>query len=423
MLTIYSLLLYIIQPLIWLRLLLRSLKAPNYRKRWLERYGFCKNKVSPNGILIHSVSVGETIAAIPLIKELQQRYPDLPITVTTMTPTGSERVTTLLGNSVSHVYLPYDLPGAIQRFLRTLNPKLAIIMETELWPNFITCLHKNNIPLIIANARLSERSAKGYAKFGKFTQSIMEKITLIAAQNQQDGHRFIQLGLPESHLVITGSIKFDISLTESQIAYIEHLKHEWQLTRPVWIAASTHNGEDEIILHAYQRILMTHPDLLLILVPRHPERFNKVEKLVSSMGLRYQLRSQNQIPSLQTQVIIGDTMGELLQLYALANIAFVGGSLIEHGGHNPLEPALHQIPILVGRHTFNFRAISQQLADAGGLCIISDQPKELAEQVISLLNNPDHAHSMGKHAYQVLKQNQGALNRLLELIKGYIPHE
>jgi 3-deoxy-D-manno-octulosonic-acid transferase len=423
MLTIYTLLLYIIQPLIWLRLLLRSLKAPNYRKRWLERYGFCKNKVLPNGILIHSVSVGETIAAIPLIKQLQQRYPDLPITVTTMTPTGSERVTTLLGDSVSHVYLPYDLPGAIQRFLRTLKPKLAIVMETELWPNFITGLHRNNIPLIIANARLSERSAKGYAKFGKFTHSILEKITLIAAQNQQDGHRFVQLGLPASHLAVTGSIKFDISLTDAQIAHIEHLKREWQLTRPVWIAASTHNGEDEIILHAYQQICISHPELLLILVPRHPERFNKVEKLVASMGFRYQLRSQNQIPSLQTQVIIGDTMGELLQLYSLANIAFVGGSLIEHGGHNPLEPALHRLPVMVGQHTFNFRAISQQLAEAGGLRVVSDQPQELARQVTQLLDNKDHAISMGKKAYQVLKQNQGALNRLLELIEHYIPHE
>lgn len=423
MLTIYTLLLYIIQPLIWLRLLLRSLKAPNYRQRWLERYGFCHNKVIPNGILIHSVSVGETIAAIPLIKALQQRYPDYPITVTTMTPTGSERVTTLLGDSVSHVYLPYDLPGAIHRFLRTVKPKLAIVMETELWPNFITGLHKNSIPLIIANARLSERSAKGYAKFGKFTQAILEKITLIAAQNQQDGNRFVQLGLPASHLAVTGSIKFDISLTESQLTHIEQLKREWQLTRPVWIAASTHHGEDEILLQAYQHICVTHPDLLLILVPRHPERFKKVEKLVATMGLRYQLRSQNQPPSPHTQVIIGDTMGELLQLYALADIAFVGGSLVEHGGHNPLEPALHQLPIIVGQHTFNFRTISQQLAKAGGLCIVSDQPQELAKQVTHLLDNRDHAIAMGKNAYQILKQNQGALNRLLELIGYYIPHE
>lgn len=210
---LYTALLYIIQPLVWLRLLLRSRKAPAYRKRWAERYGYCRNKVAPDGILLHSVSVGETLAAIPLVRALRHRYPSLPITVTTMTPTGSERVMSAFGKDVHHVYLPYDLPCAMNRFLNTVRPKLVIVMETELWPNMISALHARKIPLVIANARLSERSAKGYGKLGKFMRRLLSKITLIAAQNEEDAARFIALGLKRNQLAVTGSLKFDISVT------------------------------------------------------------------------------------------------------------------------------------------------------------------------------------------------------------------
>lgn len=210
---LYTTLLYLIQPLVWLRLLLRSRKAPAYRKRWAERYGFCQNKVEPDGILLHSVSVGETLAAIPLVRALRHRYPSLPITVTTMTPTGSERAMSAFGKDVHHVYLPYDLPGAMNRFLNTVQPKLVIVMETELWPNMVAALHKRKIPLVIANARLSERSAKGYAKLGGFMRRLLSRITLIAAQNEEDGNRFLSLGLKRNQLAVTGSLKFDISVT------------------------------------------------------------------------------------------------------------------------------------------------------------------------------------------------------------------
>lgn len=417
---IYSLLLYLIQPFVWLKLLWRSRKAPAYRKRWLERYGFCKNKVKPNGILVHAVSVGETIAAIPLIKALQQKYPQLPITVTTMTPTGSERVKTLLKDSVSHVYLPYDLPGAIKRFLKTTKPKIVIIMETELWPNLISQCYKQKIPLIIANARLSERSAARYGKLGKAVKQIFSKISMVAAQNQHDGERFVSLGLPTDHLAITGSIKFDINLSNEQRQKINQLKQQWQLNRPVLIAASTHNGEDEIILTAFKKLLLKHTNLLLILVPRHPERFKTVEKLISDSGFNYLKRSTNQIPTEQTQIVLGDTMGELLELYAMADIAFVGGSLVKQGGHNPLEPALHHIAIITGEYFFNFQVICEQLIEAQGMIVCTNSADDLYSSIDCLLNDNSSRNRLGENAYLILKKNQGALSRLLTVINHYL---
>ena len=417
---IYTLLLYLIQPFVWLKLLWRSRKAPAYRQRWLERYGFCKNKVKPNGILVHAVSVGETIAAIPLIKALQQKYPQLPITVTTMTPTGSERVKSLLKDSVSHVYLPYDLPGAIKRFLKTTKPKIVIIMETELWPNLISQCYKQKIPLIIANARLSERSAARYGKLGKAVKQLFSKISMVAAQNQQDGERFVSLGLPADHLAITGSIKFDINLSNEQRQKINQLKQQWQLNRPVLIAASTHSGEDEIILTAFKKLLLKHANLLLILVPRHPERFKTVEKLISDSGFNYLKRSANQIPTEQTQIVLGDTMGELLELYAMADIAFVGGSLVKQGGHNPLEPALHHIAIITGEYFFNFQVICEQLIEAQGMIVCTNSADDLYSTIDRLLNDNSRRVQLGENAYLVLKQNQGALSRLLAVINHYL---
>lgn len=417
---IYTLLLYLIQPFVWLKLLWRSRKAPAYRQRWLERYGFCKNKVKPNGILVHAVSVGETIAAIPLIKALQQKYPQFPITVTTMTPTGSERVKSLLKDSVSHVYLPYDLPRAIKRFLKTTKPKIVIIMETELWPNLISQCYKQKIPLIIANARLSERSAARYGKLGKAVKQLFSKISMVAAQNQQDGERFVSLGLPADHLAITGSIKFDINLSNEQRQNINQLKQQWQLKRPVLIAASTHSGEDEIILTAFKKLLLKHANLLLILVPRHPERFKTVEKLISDNGFNYLKRSTNQIPTEQTQIVLGDTMGELVELYAMADIAFVGGSLVKQGGHNPLEPALHHIAIITGEYFFNFQVICEQLIEAQGMIVCTNSADDLYSTIDRLLNDNSRRVQLGENAYLVLKQNQGALSRLLVVINHYL---
>ncbi|MCW2476627.1 MULTISPECIES: lipid IV(A) 3-deoxy-D-manno-octulosonic acid transferase [unclassified Symbiopectobacterium] len=418
--TLYTILLYLIQPLIWLRLWLRGRKAPAYRRRWSERYGFCAEKVKPNGIMLHSVSVGETLAAIPLVRALRHRYPSLPITVTTMTPTGSERVRSAFGNDVFHVYLPYDLPCALKRFFDQVNPKLVIIMETELWPNLITELHRRDIPLVIANARLSERSAAGYKKISSLTRRILRRTTLIAAQNQEDGERFIDLGLQRSHLAVTGSLKFDISVTPELAARAVALRRQWASRRPVWIATSTHEGEEAIILAAHRELLIRFPDLLLILVPRHPERFPTTQALTQSLGFSYTLRSSGEVPAADTQVVIGDTMGELMMLYGIADIAFVGGSLVERGGHNPLEPAAHAIPVLMGPHTFNFKDICLKLSEAGGLITVKDADS-IVKEVNSLLTDEDYRLYYGRHAVEVLHQNQGALQRLLTLLEPYLP--
>lgn len=420
MTTLYTVLLYLIQPLIWLRLWLRGRKAPAYRKRWAERYGYCAGKVRPDGILLHSVSVGETLAAVPLVRALRHRYPSMPITVTTMTPTGSERAASAFGKDVHHVYLPYDLPGSMNRFLDNVNPRLVIIMETELWPNMIALLHKRKIPLVIANARLSERSAKGYKKLGKFMQRLLQRITLIAAQNQEDGERFISLGLKRSQLTVTGSLKFDISVTPELAARAITLRRQWAPRRPVWIATSTHDGEESIILDAHRKLLTRFPNLLLILVPRHPERFSTARELTQKAGLSYTLRSSGEIPSGSTQVVIGDTMGELMLLYGIADVAFVGGSLVDRGGHNPLEAAAHAIPVLMGPYTLNFKDICAKLQQADGLITVTDADS-LDKEIGTLLTDEDYRLYYGRHAVEVLHQNQGALQRLLQLLEPHLP--
>ncbi|EJL93569.1 lipid IV(A) 3-deoxy-D-manno-octulosonic acid transferase [Pantoea sp. BIGb0393] len=420
MTTLYTALLYLIQPLIWLRLWLRGRKAPAYRKRWAERYGYCSGKVLPHGIVLHSVSVGETLAAVPLVRALRHRYPTLPITVTTMTPTGSERAQSAFGKDVHHVYLPYDLPGSINRFLDTVDPRLVIIMETELWPNIIRILHQRKIPLVIANARLSERSAKGYKKLGGFMRDLLQRITLIAAQNAEDGDRFLSLGLKRSHLTVTGSLKFDISVTPELAAKAVTLRRQWASRRPVWIATSTHEGEEAIVLDAHRRLLQQFPDLLLILVPRHPERFKDACDLTQKRGFSFTLRSSGEIPSSSTQVVIGDTMGELMMLYGIADLAFVGGSLVERGGHNPLEPAAHAIPVLMGPHIWNFKDICAKLQQAEGLITVTDVVS-LQKEVANLLQDDDYRRYYGRHAVEVLHQNQGALQRLLQLLEPHLP--
>lgn len=417
---LYQILFYLIQPIIWLRLLYRSIKNPAYRRRWAERYGYCHSKVKPRGIVLHSVSVGETLAAVPLVRSLRMRYPDLPITITTMTPTGSERVLSAFGTDVSHVYLPYDLSGSIKRFLVATDPKIMIIMETELWPNLVYQLNRRKIPLIIANARLSERSATGYLKIQPLMTRLLLKISLVAAQNHEDAERFIQLGLRRSQLAVTGSLKFDITVTPDLAARAVTLRRQWAPNRPVWIAASTHSGEDEIVLSAHKQLLKNHPNLLLILVPRHPERFSEVKQLGHSMGFEVITRQSGNIPSETTQVVIGDTMGELLLLYGVADIAFVGGSFANVGGHNPLEAAAHALPVVMGPHTFNFKAICEKLTTAQALLTVNNEA-ELVDKVSMLLNDADYRRYFGRNAVEVLDKNHGALDKLLEHLEPYLP--
>jgi 3-deoxy-D-manno-octulosonic-acid transferase len=410
---IYTLLLHLALPLIALRLALRARKAPAYARRIKERFAFALPALKPGGIWVHAVSVGESIAAAPLVRALQARYPDLPITVTCMTPTGSERIQALFGDGVQHCYLPYDLPWAAARFLRRVQPRLAVVMETELWPNHIHQCARRGIPVALANARLSERSARGYGRFRRLTAPMLAELSLIAVQTQAEAERFLALGARRDCVEVTGSIKFDLQIDAGLVQRAAELRRAWQAEqRPLWIAASTHAGEDEIVLAAHRQLLTSRPDALLILVPRHPERFNSVHQLCLHQGLTTRRRSTGEAVQAGDQVLLGDSMGELLFLYALADVAFVGGSLVANGGHNLLEPAALGKPVLSGPHLFNFLEIAAQLREAGALGEVQGAD-DLAGEVAALWREPARSERMRQAGLNVLKANQGALQRLL----------
>jgi 3-deoxy-D-manno-octulosonic-acid transferase len=414
--TLYTLLFHLGLPLIALRLFLRGRKAPAYRQRIGERFAFGLSALQPGGIWVHAVSVGESIAAAPMVRALRARYPQLPITVTCMTPTGSERIQALFAGDalIQHCYLPYDLPWAASRFLNRARPKLAVIMETELWPNHIHQCALRGIPVALANGRLSVRSARGYGRFAKLTAPMLAEMSLLAVQTEAEAERFRSLGARPECVTVTGSIKFDLTIDPALLDRAAALRSDWQaVDRPVWIAASTHAGEDEIILAAHQQLLTRHPDALLILVPRHPERFNGVFELCGKVGLNTVRRSTAAPVNDTTQVLLGDTMGELLFLYALADIAFVGGSLVANGGHNLLEPAALGKPVLAGPHLFNFLEIAAQLREAGALREAADA-QQLADTVGELWQKPEEAEQMRTAAAAVMQRNQGALGRLLD---------
>ncbi|MCU7280016.1 lipid IV(A) 3-deoxy-D-manno-octulosonic acid transferase [Pseudomonas peradeniyensis] len=413
--TLYTLLFHLGLPLVALRLFLRGRKAPAYRARIAERFACKLPPMRQGGIWVHAVSVGESIAAAPMVRALLKQYPDLPITLTCMTPTGSERIRAMFEGEprVQHCYLPYDLPWAAGRFLDHVRPRLGIIMETELWPNHIHQCARRGIPVALANARLSERSARGYARFAGLTRPMLEEMSLIAVQTETEAERFRALGARDECVQVTGSIKFDLKIDDQLLPRAVALREQWAARqRPVWIAASTHDGEDALILEAHRELLTVHSDALLILVPRHPERFAAVHELCAGQFSTVR-RSTGDAVTAQTQVLLGDTMGELLFLYALADIAFVGGSLVATGGHNPLEPAALALPVLMGPHVFNFLEISAMLREAGALQQVDDA-EGLAGAVRRLVELPQDARRMGEAGRAVMRANQGALQRLLD---------
>lgn len=419
----YALFLYLITPIIVLRLYIRAHKAPAYKQRIPERFGLFSAPDVDGAIWVHSVSVGETIAAAPLIKHLLKNYPSNKIVVTTMTPTGSERVKALFGDSVFHIYAPYDLPDAVNRFLSKVRPKLLIIMETELWPNTIHYSHARNIPIVLANARLSSRSASGYKRLSALTKPMLSKLSKVVAQSQADADRFQGLGLTADQLDVSGSIKFDIALTEDLKVEAENLKPQWAYNgeRVILLAASTHEGEDEIILKAYKQVLDDKSDEhpLLVLVPRHPERFDRVTKLSEQKGFTTQRRSEVDSPEKSTQVYIGDSMGELLLFFGCADIAFIGGSLVNNGGHNMLEAAAWGLPIITGQSDFNFADISEKLQRNSAMQKITNA-EGLAESVLELLTSESLRQKIGSNGLQVMSENRGALGRLMVTIDSYL---
>jgi 3-deoxy-D-manno-octulosonic-acid transferase len=414
---IYSVVITLLLPALFLRLWFKGKKSPDYRKRWAERLGwFDSTQCISGGICFHCVSVGETLAAVPLIKQVQQQYPQLQITVTSTTPTGSARVKAAFGDSVFHVYLPFDTPGAVKRFFNKIKPQLLVIVETELWPNLLHYASQFQCQTLLANARLSARSAKGYKnKITTLSAGMMADLSCVAAHHHDDGERFCQLGLAPDKLQVIGSIKFDVNIDPAMVEQAQALKNQWAANRPVWVVGSTHQGEDELILQAFNQILQQQPNTLLILVPRHPERFEQVKELISQNQLNLITRSSGQTPQAETAVVLGDTMGELMLFWAMADVAFVGGSLVARGGHNPLEPAAFGVPVLSGIEVFNFAAIYQLLEQHQAVTMVNE-PQQLGQTVVNLLQNPALAKQLGSNALTVVNQNRGALKRLNQQI-------
>ncbi len=418
--TLYSFLFYLLIPFVLLRVLWRGFSASAYWRRWGERFALYRGEGPEIRLWIHTVSVGEFLASVPLIRQLLTEFSGGQILVTTTTPTGSARVSEEFGGLVHHVYLPYDLPGATRRFLQHFRPSVAVVMETELWPNLFHQCGKRKIPLILANVRLSQHSLEGYQRWiPNLAKSALRNVTWVAAQGEADRRRLIQLGIDAERVTVTGSIKFDLTLPENLKGQGAALRTGLGRDRPIWIAASTREGEEGHVLDAHQQILQQVPDMLLILVPRHPERFNRVAKQVEAAGLQVVRRSSGEACTPSTQLYLGDTMGEMLLLYAASDVAYVGGSLVPTGSHNMLEPAALGKPVLFGPHRFNFAEISQLLIDQGAAEEIANAD-ELAQTVIQLFGNSERRQQMGQQGLRVVEQNRGALERLLAGIRRYL---
>ncbi|MFC4763793.1 lipid IV(A) 3-deoxy-D-manno-octulosonic acid transferase [Dyella koreensis] len=414
---LYTLAMYLVTPLIVLRLLARGVRYRDYHRRWRERFGFYQGPLPlvRGSLWVHAVSVGEVNAAEPLIKALREAYPNAPLVVTTVTPTGSERVRQLFGDSVFHVYLPYDLPFAVSRFMKRVRPQLAIIVETEIWPNLYFACKRRGIPLMIVNARLSERSLRGYRPLQGMVRSALGCVRQIAAQSRTDAARYRLLGVDPARIVVSGNLKFDMPVPYDAVPAGEELRKQWGHLRPVWIAGSTHEGEELPVLEAHLQVLKRLPDALLLIAPRHPERFKMVESSVRSLGFSAATRSADRVPSAAHQVFVIDAMGELMQFYAAADLAFVGGSLVPIGGHNVLEPAALSKPVLVGPHTFNFEEITLTLIREGGGVRLAGV-EDLGNDVLRLLRDKPQREAMGARARFVFDSERGAVQRVMSLI-------
>lgn len=413
----YTLLIYLLSPVILFLLYRPRHGKPSFGPRWKEHLGWVSPSNSRSPIWIHAVSVGETIAVTPLIKALKQRHPELTIVLTSTTRTGSDQAARL-GDLVEHRYAPLDYPCAVKRFLKQIQPQALLIMETELWPNLLAQCGQQNIPVVILNARLSEKSCQRYQRIRHFFHQMSQSFTFLLCQHRDDAERFKRLGVTPQQIVVTGSIKFDIQLDQKQIESGEQYRQRLG-NRPVWIAASTHKGEDEAVLRAHQVICKQLPDALLILVPRHPERFSDVTKLCLEHGFTVCQRTEQRVVAQQESILLGNSMGEMAYYFQIADIAFMGGSLVPVGGHNLLEPAALAKPTLIGPHFFNFSDITKQLVDKKACQIVGDEV-ELATQVLHWFAAPEQRQTSGMAAFDVVAANQGALAKSLTAIDSVL---
>ncbi len=423
---IYTLGLYLLFPIILLYFLYRGIKDPRYLNHFFERFGFVKSnkKLFGKTLLIHCASIGETKAATPLITNLFENEQFTQIIITNTTPTGREEaekliqsITDLNHSSVKmfNYYLPIDWPFSSRLFLNRLNVDVVVLMETELWPNFICQCKLKNIPIILANARMSEKSTKKYQRHPKLSKSVLFGLTFIAAQYESDKTQFLSLDIEKNKVKCVGSIKFNIEINEQLKNKQNQLRNSLCKGRPCWIACSIHPGEFDIILNSHKNLLFEHPDLLLIAVPRHPEQFELLKTKIAEIGLKFINRSQGQIPDKTTQLIVGDTMGELTLLCGVADIAFVGGSLIDRGGHNPLEPAACNLPVLMGNSNYNFSDVSKIMRDNDCLTLV-DNEATLVSNINLLLSNKNRLQDHYIKTNTLFEENGQAVKELTKII-------
>jgi len=388
-----------------------------------SRFGFNATPMQKGGIWIHAVSIGETRSIFPLLQELHSLYPDLPITLTNSSVQGAIHAQEFCPVKVQQHMLPFDYPFAIKRFLQQIQPKLVLMVETEIWPNLYQACHEQNIPIALINARLKKSSFQAYKKWGgKAIKDALNQTQFISAQTETDAERFKQLGAEETKIKVLGNLKSDISLDENLIQNAFHWREQNAATnRPIWVAASTHadpeggESEESLVLKAHQLLLKQHPNALLILVPRHQARFNEVAELINSMGLGWQRRTDGQALNDKTKVYLADTLGEMMLWYAVADIAFVGGSLVPFGGHNILEPAALQKPILSGPHYSNLESMYQPFREQKAITLCDDSAA-LAKQLEHYIDHSEAANDIGKKAWQCFASQTGALQKTLDAI-------
>ena len=416
---LYSAVLYVLTPVTVYHLIWRGFRFREYFQRWDERYASYAQPVPRIDIWLHAVSVGEVNAAIPVVEALRRAHPQLRWLVTTITPTGSERARALWGESIEHVYAPYDLPGAVSRFLQHYQPRLALVMETELWPNLLFGCSDRDIPTYLLNARLSARSLRGYRALAPLIARVVRTVKRIGAQSAQDGKRFVALGAASSSIVDTGNLKFDIAVPEGLQGFVDAFARHAG-ARPVWIAASTHEDEEAAVIAVHRSLRERWPDLLLLWAPRHPERFRNATQQAIDAGWRVATRKLTQWPDPGDAVFVIDTLGELQSFYACADVAFVGGSLQDIGGHNLLEPAAVGTPVVSGPHLHNFSDIARQLEAAGALRIGADAVA-VGDLVQALLGDADARERMREAGLALVQAGRGALQRTLELIAPDLP--
>ena len=417
LLSLYSLVLRLAFPVTLYHLIWRGMRQREYLQRWPERYAWLEGRLDLHDtIWVHAVSVGEVIAARPLVDGLLAAHPGRPVLVTTITPTGSARVRALWGDKVHHVYLPYDLRTMVRRFLDRARPAIAVIVETEIWLNLYVECGRRGIPLVMVNARLSERSLRGYLPLQPLAGLAMRAVTRVAAQSNADATRLARIGADPARIVVTGNLKYDLTVPDGIDAQARRWRQAWGSGRRVWIAASTHPPEEGAVLEIHARLLKRHPDALLLWAPRHPERFAPVAEAAAALGMRLATRRVDALPSRHTQVFVVDTLGELLRFFAAADVAFVGGSLCDVGGHNVLEPAALGIPSVVGPRTFNFAEVTRRLRDAGALRQVPDAAA-VGDEVLALLENDAARARMGEAGRRQVSELSGALGRTLALLE------